>query len=166
MLCCMAWVRSCPDENPQISPAGTAKCSPGRQSWVDLQAEESRRDGCKTTRSPRLSWATLSRPYGTFRSELAQTQHCRPGLHSAVPRGNPRARGQCGTAEAVPVVRDTHPHLFLCDPTGRPQLSCRRYRSHAKSSWNRRRKPTGTHLWLPRCLPVAPTPCRRGLQIR
>ena len=47
--------------------------------------------------------------------------------------------------------------------TGRPRLSCRRYRSPAKWSWNRRRKPTGIHLWPPRCLPAGPTPCRRGV---
>ena len=87
----------------KLSPAGTAECSPGPQSWEGLEKHESVPQGrLKIARDAVLGTVTHSTKsktprtivLGNFQPSLrdfstcaAQTQDYRPGLHSAVPAG-------------------------------------------------------------------------------
>ena len=69
----------------KLSPAGTAECSPGRQSWVCATQTKSP-VGTTESYPGIIAPVIFSRPYGTPRA-FKSYPGLRPGLHSAVPAG-------------------------------------------------------------------------------
>ena len=85
----------------KLSPAGTAECSPGRQSWVCATQTKSP-VGTTESYPGIIAPVIFSRPYGTPRA-FKSYPGLRPGLHSAVPAG--LSPGSHETLKPVPFNR-------------------------------------------------------------